>query len=68
MTKQDQSLGNSERFIFSKRIRQLKEQMLEEYMQHKKQIETNSHIGDICFHIGHRAQGTGRATKFAGEP
>ena len=41
MTKQDQSLSNSERFIFSKRIRQLKEQLLEEYMKHKKQIETN---------------------------
>lgn len=44
MTKQDQSLGNSERFIYSKRIRQLKEQMLEEYMQHQKQIETNKKL------------------------
>tara|TARA_R100000388_G_C7168666_1_gene122824 strand:+ start:19 stop:366 length:348 start_codon:yes stop_codon:yes gene_type:complete len=44
MTKQDQSLSNSERFIFSKRIRQLKEQVLEEYMKHKKQIETNKKL------------------------
>ena len=35
---------NSERFIYSKRIRQLKEQVLEEYMQHQKQIETNKKL------------------------
>jgi len=34
----------SERFIYSKRIRQLKEQMLDEYMKHKKQIETNKKL------------------------
>jgi predicted nuclease with TOPRIM domain len=35
---------NSERFIYSKRIRQLKEQVLEEYMKHQKQIETNKKL------------------------
>ena len=35
---------NSERFIYSKRIRQLKEQILEEYMKHKKQIEINKKL------------------------
>ena len=35
---------NSERFIYSKRIRQLKEQVLEEYMKHQKQIEINKKL------------------------
>ena len=35
---------NSERFIYSKRIRQLKEQVLEEYMKHQKQIEINKSL------------------------
>jgi len=35
---------NSERFTYLKRIRQLKEQVLEEYMKHQKQIETNKKL------------------------
>ena len=30
---------NSERFIYSKRIRQLKEQVLEEYMKHQNKLK-----------------------------
>ena len=35
---------NSERFTYLKRIRQLKEQVLEEYMKHQKQIEINKKL------------------------
>ena len=35
---------NSERFTYLKIIRQLKEQVLEEYMKHQKQIEINKKL------------------------
>ena len=35
---------NSERFTYLKRIRQIKEQVLEEYMKHQKQIEINKKL------------------------
>ena len=35
---------NSERFTYLKRIRQLKEQDLEEYMKYQKQIEINKKL------------------------